>query len=418
MKKEYRKKITSIYNNIPIIMALFITSLFLFINIANAQIEGRSSNPSPKMENSKNNPSANPKNRTNAGEEIDKLKNEIEILKKKIDQISALEIGGFFDVSISNYKNKPNIFAIGDFELDIRHVYKENLQVAAALVFHEGAELKVGFIDYHIFGSAISPRGRLFEDDGLHIQIGKFDVPFGNDWQNYPSINRISVTPPLTTEMVMEGGYNDEGIRILFNLVSINATIFMLDGIEEKYSYGGNSFGGRIGLTPFNNPYMLSQRSIPVFEMGFSYIHDIDSSGYIAERVYAFDFESKIDPMILRGEYYYRDKSAGIIFDGYHITCAFDFKNLFSFPLIFFCRYDHFKMENYVPDSDNDIIPTEDSDKNDDKLSRITAGVNINISDISFLKLEYQHFIQTYEDYRKDAYYSEYLYYIQLVITF
>ncbi|MDY6934846.1 MAG: hypothetical protein SVZ03_11595 [Spirochaetota bacterium] len=349
-------------------------------------------------------------------DKIKELQSRVDKLSRQVEKLSALEISGFFDVSISNYKNKPNVYSIGDFELNIEHNYKDHFQVAAALVFNNGAELAVGFIDYHLFGSSVSPRGRLFSTEGIHIQIGKFDVPFGNDWQNFLAIDRISVTPPLTTEMVMEGGYNDEGIRMLASFVSWNATLFMVDGIEEKYSYGGNSFGGRIGITPFNNPYILKEKGIPAFELGFSYIHDIDNNGYVAEQLYAFDLESKISPLIFRTEYYNRDKNAGVVFDGFHITCALELGTLFTFPIVLYSRYDYFRMKNYVISSYLDAA-TQGAGK-DNNLSRITNGFNINIADISYLKLEYQRFLRTYSEYRNDEYFSRNLFYTQLVISF
>ncbi len=347
------------------------------------------------------------------GDKIDELNEKIEALTASLEKISALRISGFFDVSISNYKNKPNVFSLGDFELDIEHNYPERFQVAAALVFNKGANLDVGFIDYRLFGSPVSVRGRLFADEGLHLQVGRFDVPFGNDWQHFPSKDRITVTPPLTTEMTMEGGYNDEGARLLFNSVWCNITLYVLDGIEQKYSYGGNSYGGRIGLTPFSNPYRLKARAIPVFETGFSYIYDIDSDGKKSESLYAFDIESKISFFFLQSEYINREKRAGIIFDGYHVTCGIDFSAFSSVPLLLYGRYDYFRMKNYVPDT---FVETAEPVR-DNVLTRISAGMNINIYKISFLKLEYQRYLETYEEYR-DQYYSESLYYAQLVITF
>jgi hypothetical protein len=343
-------------------------------------------------------------------EDLEDSKKELEAIKKQVNTLSALKISGFFDVSISNYKNKPNVFLIGPFELDIEHNY-EYFQVAAALVFYDGAELKTGFIDYHLFGGRISPTGRLFEGEGLHLQVGRFDVPVGNDWRYFPAKDRITVTPPLTTELIMEGGYNDEGIRLLLNLVSINAGLYVLKGIEEQYSYGGNSFGGRIGLTPFNNPYSFKTGTMSPLELGFSYIHDIDRNGATAEKLYAADLESRIGPLILSGEYYYRDKSAGITLYGYHITGGIDFNYFSKLPCIFFGRFDRFTSEEIVS-----INYQEGTDKN--SLSRITAGININIAQISYLKLEYQNYLTAYNEYKSDQYYSKSLYYLQLVIRF
>jgi hypothetical protein len=343
-------------------------------------------------------------------EDLEDNKKELEALKKQVNILSALKISGFFDVSISNYQNKPNVFLIGPFELDIEHNY-EYFQVAAALVFYDGAELRTGFIDYHLFGGRIAPTGRLFQGEGLHLQIGRFDVPFGNDWRYFPSKDRITVTPPLTTDLIMEDGYNDEGIRLLLNLVSVNASLYMLKGIEEQYSYGGNSFGGRIGITPFNNPFSLKSGTISPLEIGFSYIHDIDRNGVTAEKLYAGDMESKAGPLILSSEYYYRYKKAGITLYGYHITGGIDFNYFSKLPLILFGRFDRYTSKEIVSVNYHEV-----TDKN--SISRITTGININIAQISYLKFEYQNYLSAYNEYKSDQYYSKSLYYLQLVIRF
>lgn len=341
---------------------------------------------------------------------MDELEEENEDLKKRIDLLSALKISGYFDVNISNYKNKPNVFSIGAFELDLEHNY-DHFQVAAALVFHEGAELGVGFIDYHLYGSRISPRGRLFQDEGLHLQVGRFDVPFGNDWYEFSPAVRTTVTPPLTTELIMEGGYNDEGVRLLFNFMSVNATLYMLDGIEEQYSFGGNSYGGRIGLTPFSNPYELKSRSVPVFELGVSGIIDLDREGATAEKLFAADIKTRTGPLILSSEYYYRDKNAGILLYGYHVTGGLDLDYFSPLPVKIYGRFEQCVAEEIVSIDNREAV-----DKN--SITRLTAGLNLNISDISYLKFEYLNYLDAYEEYRSDQYFSKMLYYLQLVITF
>jgi hypothetical protein len=365
---------------------------------------------------------------------IDDIKKEIDGLKERIDEMSGLGISGFFDVKASNYKNNPNAFALGDFEFDIERAYKENIHVAAALVFNdEGAELAVGFIDYHFYGSTIAPRGRLFAEKGIHLQAGRFDVPFGNDWQYFASADRIAITPPLTTELVMDGGYNDVGVRFLANFVSMNMTIFMLRGIEE-----GNSYGGRIGLTPFNTPYTFRKRAIPRFELGFSYLYDVNREGEIEERIAAVDFESNIGPIILRAEYYIRDSNlgadplaeedetapppvVGTVLDGYHVTGAIDFSNFSSLPVILYCRYDYFrKRDNEEYDIFGYTVRERDVDQpvEEDCVTRIAGGMRINISDILFLKLEYLQFLDTYEEFENRDVYCEKSFFAQLVITF
>lgn len=343
--------------------------------------------------------------------ELENLKKRLSELEKKfeqkrIEEQNSLQFSGYFDVSISNYKNQPNIFQLGNFELDISHTFKNHFQVAAALVFNQGAELGVGFIDYHIYGGSINPRGRLFREKGIHIQVGKFDVPFGNDWQHFVSVNRITVTPPLTTEIIMDGGYNDVGIRFLANFTSFNFTIYALRGIEEGYSYGGNSLGARFGFTPFDNPYQLKSSIISLLDIGISYIHDFDKGGGTAEMVLAVDIETKIGPFLFRSEYYRRDKTVGILLQGFHITAGLDFDYLLNWPFTLYGRYGHYFMERYKKFSQ------------DRELSRITAGININLLNISYLKLEYIRYITAYNEFLQSDYYSENLFYIQLMITF
>jgi hypothetical protein len=57
------------------------------------------------------------------------------------------------------------------------------------------------------------PRG----EEGFHVQLGRFDVPFGNDWQFFASKDSVSISRPLTTDGIMDGGYNNVGLRVLGN---------------------------------------------------------------------------------------------------------------------------------------------------------------------------------------------------------
>ncbi len=328
---------------------------------------------------------------------INRLKQKIEDVKEELKELSGgVQFSGFFDVSVSTYKNNPNIFALGDFELDIEKSFGENFQVAAALVFNDdGAELAVGFIDFHLFGGAIAARGRLFTQKGLHIQIGRYDVPFGNDWQYYASVDRKSITAPLTTEFVMDGGYNDVGLRILRGAVSHNYTLYMLRGIEE-----GFSFGGRFGLTPFNNPYSLKKKELQQLELGISYIYDQGRDGNREEKALAFDFESAIGPFHLRGEYMKRDNDIdGVYYSGFHISAVMDAGKIIDIPITLFGRYDWFQSEL------NDV-----EEKN--VLSRITAGLHFDLFEIAVLKFEFHHFLQDNEEFEGNSFFA------QIVITF
>jgi hypothetical protein len=344
---------------------------------------------------------------------VEELSREMEDLKKRVDELEEknvrestkykLNIKGFFDVNMSNYKKQPNIFDIGSFELQLEHVYPQNIQVAAALVFDKkGAHLGVGFIDYHLFGSSIAPRGRLFREKGIHLQVGKFDVPFGNDWQYFSAVDRISVTSPLTTSRIMDGGYNDVGARLILNMIWMNTSLHVLRGIEQGYSFGGNSFGGRFGFSPLNDPYSLTKKYAP-FEIGFSYLYDVDKAGAPAEKMWAADFETNIGWLLVSSEYYYRDKMLGIRDKGYQATTALDFNTI---PLILFTRYDDVLRERYKA-----VIESGE-------VSRISTGLRISIYDIAYIKAEYSRYIKREGIEKDDEYFVRNLYYLQLMIRF
>ncbi len=393
---------------------LFVLAIFLLGITASQNSRSESNNSTP--------PTASEKE---LEKRIELLNAKIELLETRLDeidnrnlQLSELQFSGFFDVSFSNYKNQPNIFKMGVFELDLEHSYENKFQVAAALVFddEDGTYLGVGFIDYAFIGGSVPPRGRLFIERGLHVQVGKFDVPLGNDWNYVSAVSRNTVTPPLTTANIMEGVYNDAGMRILLNLIALNVSLYSTQGIEEKYSYGGISYGARIGLTPFNNPYTLSKKFYPVFELGFSYLHDLDSSGETSEDISAVDFESKLGAIILRSEYLKREKVAGVILDGYHVTTGIDFETYDWAPAVFLLRYDEHREENNVIASDDEAVTSEGDEI--DSMTRFTIALRINISDTSFLKLEYQNYLTASERFESASLFSETLYYTQLVITF
>ena len=343
----------------------------------------------------------------------------IDKAKDKIEEETGLEISGFFDFTIANYSINPNIFNIGDFELDVEH-NTEYFQVAGAIVLNEaGAELAVAFIDFHPTGGSISPRGRLFEEEGFHFQVGKFDIPFGNDWQYYASADRIAVSAPLSTEHVIERGFNDIGFRILVSQIYFNTTLYIVRGVGR-----GHAIGGRFGFTPFNNPYTLQERSVPKFELGFSYMHDMDRGWKTEERSYGLDMEGNIGWVLLRSEFYLRDIKQRIdtetpvivnraVHDGFQITFGLNMEEVMPMATIIFVRFDNYRLRNNK-NSFSSILAVSG-----DLTSRIASGFNINLKEVLIIKFEYAWYLYTFKDYRENVEgYSNESFYVQFVITF
>jgi hypothetical protein len=303
----------------------------------------------------------------------------------------------------------PNVLSMGDFELDVAHELDRHVQVAAALVVNdEGAELAVAFVDVHLVGAPVAPRGRLPVEKGFHAQLGRFDVPFGGDWQYFASKDRTELSAPLTTEAVLEGGYNDVGLRLLGSSPSVGWTAYWLRGEGE-----GTALGGRVVLTPFDNVYRLKERS-RVFEVGVSGLLDLDGPGGTETISFAVDAELRGPIGRLRAEWARRDERAvpgrdgRLVKSGLHVTALVDAGSVASVPLTPYVRWDTARQE---PEGEGPEVVAG-------RTSRLTAGLNALFFDVLTLKLEVQRILSALpdaeagDDFRRDAFLA------QAVVTF
>ncbi len=314
-----------------------------------------------------------------------------------VEKVFGIEFSGFFDVTLSTYDNLANIFELGDFELDMGKMLGQYFQVGAALVFNgQNVEQAVGFIDFHLFGGRIAPKGRLFSERGVHFQIGKFDTVFGNDWKYYASMDRFSISAPLTTSQILDGGLNDVGFRFMRNSVFYNAVIFVIRGVET-----GVAYGGRLALTPLNNPYTLQIPRFDALEAGFSFIYDTDQNGTKEETLWAVDAEIRIGSLAIMGEIVGRntvinEKSSL----GFHFTAQYQaFELAKGIPLGFYGRYDQLRHEA-SPES------------GEESLSRLSGGVNLDLFEVAKLKAEISHFLLDRTDGKGMSFF------LQLVVMF
>ncbi|MCL4807619.1 MAG: hypothetical protein KJ062_07475 [Thermoanaerobaculia bacterium] len=321
----------------------------------------------------------------------------------------ALGLSGFFDVKAADRGTDPNVFSMGDFELDVERELGRHVQVAAALVVNdEGAELAVGFVDVHVVGAPVAPRGRLPVEKGFRAQLGRFDVPFGGDWQYFASKDRTELSAPLTTEAVLDGGYNDVGLRLLGGTGSFGWSTYWLRGEGE-----GSALGGRIAFTPFDNPYRLKERS-RVLELGVSALHDFDGDGGTETTSFAVDAELHGPIGRLRAEWARRDerpvegREERLVRSGLHVTALVDAGAVAGVPLTPWVRWDTAKAE---PEASGGEVPAG-------RTKRLTAGLNALFFDVLTLKLEYQRIlsappeVEAGEDFRRDAVLA------QAVVTF
>lgn len=301
---------------------------------------------------------------------------------------SALGLSGFFDVQAADARTDPNVFSMGDFELDLARELGRHVQVAAALVVNDdGTELAVGFVDVHVLGAPVAPRGRLPVEKGLHVQLGRFDVPFGGDWQYFAAKDRTELSAPLTTDVVLDGGYNDVGLRLLGATESFGWSACWLRGEGE-----GTALGGRLVLTPFDNVYRLRNR-VRAVEIGVSGLLDLDGDGGTETTSLAVDAELRGPPGLLRAEWARRDerpepgRDGRLVKSGFHVTACVDAGAPGGVPLTPYARYDTAEVE-----------PTSAGSPEAGRTERLTAGVNALLFDLLSLKLEYQRILSAPPD--------------------
>ncbi len=215
------------------------------------------------------------------------------------DALGGFQLSAFGDVLDEAAPDGHRRLAFDAAELDLSGELTDTLGLSAAGVKdRQDTRLASGFLDLHPFGATLAPRGKLWVEKGFHVQVGRFDVPFGNDWQYYASKDSVSISRPLTTDQVMDGGYNDAGLRVLGNNGTINFNAYLLRGFQP-----GRLVGARLGFTPFGNPFSLKGARDPkVAELGYSVFYDGASDWRRREAGEAGDLEIHLGAYTLRTE--------------------------------------------------------------------------------------------------------------------
>lgn len=304
---------------------------------------------------------------------------------KLAQSLGGLQLSAFGD-AFSGYDDGGHRLTRWDaLELDGSGDLADTLQLAfAAVKDRQATHLGVGFLDFHPYGGTIAPRGQLWVEKGFHIQVGRFDVPFGNDWQFYASKDSVSISRPLTTDVVMDGGYNDAGLRLLGNDGTVNFNAYLLRGFLP-----GRLVGGRVGFTPFGDPFSLKGTRDPkVLELGISGFYDAASDWRKRQSGTAVDADLRLGPSYLRGEYVRRQQSPDLTMPGWtrhgwHLTEEVALRDLLPWPTTVFARVERMVQVG-------DAAPG-----GDDHDGRLAAGVSLTLLGIFQFKLEGQRYQAT-----------------------
>ncbi|MDO9106692.1 MAG: hypothetical protein Q7U57_17235 [Methylovulum sp.] len=384
---------------------------------------------------------------------LDKLVNlstEVEELKETAQE-NGLKLNGFFDVNAKTDNSSNQTFSVGSIELDLEYDYSDNFAASTALVLCGNssgidaasfpsapvavscgssgpggigagpAGFAVAFIDYHRFDHSLPPRGRIFNNQGFHIQAGRFDLPFSTDYQNYANKDRVTITAPITTSRMQFGGYNGDGMRSYGSWKLFNYSVFWTDAM---YANDGTSLGGRLGVTLGDNTYRSHNANPEGIELGISHLSDLDYDNNTRNLVYGADLSFGYSIFRLQSELMWLQAQNHFIVDdgispavdyghpnelGYHTTLITDLKTIVKQPIFAFIRYGRWQPQHKVStDFDGSLVAVNN-------VSLLTVGFNYTMNEYMKIKFEYTDSLGTST---QEHYFDRKLGIAQMVVAF
>ena len=383
-------------------------------------------------------------------------------LTKKVDELKAtaeangLNISGFFDINAKTGNPTEQTFSVGSVELDLDYAHDEHFGASSAIVLcgdssgagsdapahiycggsgpgglgGGGAGFAAALVDYHLFNDRIPPRGRIFTGQGLHIQAGRFDLPFGTDYQNFANKDRITVSAPLTTSRIQQGGYNSDGVRSYGSWNMFNYSVFWTDAI---YANDGHAVGGRLGMSLGQNIYTVRRNKpdaiLEGLEFGLSHLSELNGSNNIRNTVYGADLSIGYGMWRLQNELMLLQAHQDVFLDddgniasamtdtsfgknrqlGYHTTLIADLESFSKYPLQAFARYGRWQPSQQLGlDFDGSTVAIDD-------ISMLSLGLNYKFSKHLRVKFEYNDSLGTET---AEHYFSRKLGIAQIVMSF
>jgi len=362
------------------------------------------------------------------------VSSKLQALDKKIDELkeaasaNGLEISSFFDVNAKTDNSTNQTFSVGSVELDLDYVHDEHFGASSALVLcgnssnadygapgavfcgnsgpgglsggNTMAGIAVALVDYHLFNDRIPPRGRIFNNQGLHIQAGRFDLPFGSDYQNFANKDRVTVTAPLTTSRMQMGGYNGDGVRSYGLWKPFNYSVFWTDAM---YADDGHAIGGRLGMVLGQKAYSVHHPNQEGIEFGVSHLSELGGGNHIRNTVYGADLSIGYGLLRWQNEVMLLQAYQNLTLDGegnpvlddfgkpigkahqlgYHSTLIADLEGIIKYPVLAFARFSRWQpKQHFALDYDGSRVAIKD-------VSMLSVGFNYQVSDHLHLKFEY-----------------------------
>jgi hypothetical protein len=396
---------------------------------------------------------ATAKSESTVGSKLQALDKKIEAIKEAAAG-NGLLMSGFFDINAKTSNSTDQTFSVGSVELDLDYVHDDHFGASTALVLcgnsssadfgapgavfcgnsgpgglsggNTMAGIAVALVDYHLFNDRIPPRGRIFNNQGMHIQAGRFDLPFGTDYQYFANKDRITISAPLTTSRMQLGGYNSDGIRSYGSWDIFNYSAFWTDAV---YANDGHALGGRLGMLLGQNTYTVHHDNPEGIELGVSHLSELDGGNNIRNTVYGADLSIGYGMFRLQNEFMLLQAHQQVFLDdngniipgpasnpfgkghqlGYHSTLIADLESRIKLPLRAFVRYSRWQPSQRLGlDFDGSTVAIND-------VSMLSLGFNYKLSDHLRLKFEYDDTLGTWT---AERYFDKKLGIAQIVMSF
>lgn len=297
----------------------------------------------------------------------------------EVSLVNGVEISGFLDV-IGSYQRSSSDrteYGLGQAEIDLETELADNVSAAMAIAYNNetgGFELGAAEIGINLYTN----------DDGfwtsLNLVTGQFDVPFGIDWQVYPSPDRKLVNGPWLAD-VHGGwrGWNDFGWQVQLESKLGNFVGFWVNGFEESAEViervtnlatgleeesvteinttPADAFGTRLGITPVSS-----------LEIGGSFAIGYNESGKDEMTLLGADLQYSVFDFDLKGEYIYHSVNRSIEEENHQ---GWYFQSTYNFaPAFVVARYASFKPQG------------------NQSISQVSLGAGYAIADGVELRLE------------------------------
>lgn len=277
---------------------------------------------------------------------------------------AELEISGFVDVLSQGQQGENTTFGMGAFEIDFVSEFSSKVSFEGAVVV-EGDEVGLGqtLVDF-----------KLLNEDKLGLQAGLLDMPFGIDYQVFATPDRKLVTPPLVTELMMDGGWGDIGVNFYGSVAHLNYNLYVVNGMGVDEDEGvpvnqladnnsAKTVGGRIGVSPVKD-----------LELGFSYACGpyLDGTADEALSRIGGDIQFAYERLQIKGEFVKGEEEVPGAGENEHDGFYLQLLGEATEKVYGVARYGYWKP------------------KGGDKVTRITIGLGYDLGENISLRSEYQ----------------------------